>query len=214
MKKRLITLIMASVMTLTLISCGEAKDESEQAINDNQISESINDGNNNESDKNTGVNKISKDEAIKIHEETINRLESFYNKYNLPYEKSNVYNEEVEVAELSFNDTIAIAQGLDIKSITASKYDLTSKFAVNAAIELKWESDMILSETIVSEYSKVITNENIDFKNIDEIVKKYIDNPDDNYVSENIQVGNYDICVYMGTVDCLLVTIESNYEVK
>ena len=34
MKKRLITLIMASVMTLTLISCGEAKDESEQAIND------------------------------------------------------------------------------------------------------------------------------------------------------------------------------------
>lgn len=214
MKKRLITLVMASIMTLTLISCVEAKDGNEQAINDKQISESINDKNNKKSNKDIEANKISKDEVIEIHDKTINRLEGFYNKYNLPYRKNNVYNKEVEVSELSFNSALAEQNGLDLKNIEAAKYDLTEKFTVNSAIELKWQSDMILSETIVPEYCKAITNEEINFKDIDEIVKKYVATPENNSVSETFEVGNYNIKVTMTDVNYLRVFIKSNYEVS
>ena len=214
MKKRLITLIMASIMTLTLISCDEAKDGNEQSINDNQISENITEGDNKESNKDTGSNKISKDEVIEIHEETINRLESFYNKYNLPYRKNNVYNKEVEVSELSFNSALAEQKGLDLKNIEAAKYALTEKFTVNSAIELKWQSDMILSETIVPDFCKAITNEEIDFKDIDKIVEKYLATPENNSVSETFEVGIYNIKVTMTDVNYLRVFIKSNYEVS
>lgn len=57
---------MASIMTLTLISCDEAKDENEQSLNDNQISENITEGDNKESNKNTEANKISKVDCLLV----------------------------------------------------------------------------------------------------------------------------------------------------
>lgn len=73
---------------------------------------------------------------------------------------------------------------------------------------------MTLLETIASEYVKIVTDEDVDFKRFDEIIKSYVSNPDNNSVSETFEVGNYNIKVYMGEVDYLKVLIKSNCEVK
>lgn len=217
MKKKLIVMMIISMMSFTLMSCGNKKEAGVAPSNSvaNNLTTTTSDQGDNGEKK---LNKITKDEAIKIHEDNIVRLKAFYDNNNIPYVVRDIYNATVAEGNICFEASRAEYENINVGNLDFSTYDFSKECVISADISLYWNDNLDLNNSLAVEYTEAILNEKIDFteamKEVNTFVKNYKENPSTPSLKYKIETENYVAEVGMIDMDSIGVSILSTYEVE
>lgn len=220
MKKKIITIMIASIMAGAFVGCG-AKGE-EKNIDNNATNVNVQESNKEEgketSDSSTKTVKVTEDELKKINAGNIERLKAFYKSNGLPCYTDNLYNSSVDEARIYFSTGDAEVHNIDTKGMVLGEYQYLNTFSIQASINLVNDDDLDLNNSLAVGYCEAIVNEKIDFSDIMKDLKEYKDNFTERSekFSKAIETENYTVTVVLTPLDLskVGVNIISKYEVK
>ena len=218
MKKKIITIMIASIMAGAFVGCG-AKGE-EKNIDNNATNVNVQESNKEEgketSDSSTKTVKVTEDELKKINANNIERLKAFYKNNDLPSYTDNKYNTSVDEARIYFSTADVKANNIDANGMVLGEYQYLNTFSIQASIGLANDDDLDLNNSLAVGYCEAIVNEKIDFSDIMKHFKEYKDNFTERSekFSEAIETENYTVTVLSRNLDKVVVKVVSKYEVK
>ena len=220
MKTKLISLMIASMMAVSLVACGDKKEADNTSNNNKTVtsaSDNSNYSNNEKDDKNSDETvKVTEDELKKINSENIERLKAFYDKNGLPYSTDNKYNSSVEEARIYLRTAKLEENNIDTKGMRKGEYQYLQDYKIQASISMEFYDELDLNNSLLKEYCEAIVNDNLDFSKIDKSLEEYKKNFSDNSSKfiEVINTDNYSIQIAAVDNEVYGATILSKFEIK
>ena len=183
MKKKFLVAIIVSIFTTFLIGCNNIEKSNE--ANNGYIKNDTNENYNREGSDN--LIRISKEEAIKINAEIVERLKCFYENNNIPYDLDNLYNDSVDVSRVTISGEKVERNGIDTKDMDMAEYVFYEDLNIDSYIELINESGVDLNNSIGEEYCEAITGEDVDFTEVINEINKYFNSSSTEYFRKKIE---------------------------
>ena len=222
MKKKLISLMIVTMMAVSLVACADKKEANNTSSNNKTVTSNSNEDSDNNKEKdaedNNGTVKVTEDELKEISNENIERLKVFYEKYGLPYSTDNKYNNSVDESRINLVTANVEARNIDTKGVRLIEYQYVNNFTIQATLVCKRSegADLDLNNSLAKEYAEAIVNEDLDFSDAQKELEKYYENYTN--VSKKfeykIETENYTVTLAAVDNEEYGVNIYSKYEVK
>ena len=214
MKRKILFMIIMTITTISLVACSNDKKIGNKVeVSDTENINSIED--NNDTETNDDIVKLSKEEAIEVNSKSIDRLIKFYESNNIPYDIDNLYNNSVEMSRISLSSEKVKQTNADTKNIDRADYRFYEELNIDSFIDLISEDGIDLNESIAKEYCEAIIGEKVDFTTIMNEINEYLDKGHNGErFSKKIEYKLYTLEILCNSFDRIVVNIDSKYEIK
>lgn len=220
MKRKILTLIIVGIMSMSLVACGEKKEGTTSSNNNNNNNKTVtSNGNKNDDKEEDNAHKITEDEMKKISNNNIERLKAFYEKHGLPAYTDNLYNNSVDEARIYLSTADLYADKIDSKGMSQGEYQyVNSNFTIQASITIAVAEgeEIDINNSLAKEYAEAIVNGEVDFSDAQKKLQEYYNNftSTSKKFEEVIENEEYRIRVLAVGTDRYVVDFYSKYEVK
>lgn len=216
MKKKLITMILISMMTVILVGCGSSEEKSSGKSNDSSINNQVEVNEEDEDLKEAETVKLTKDEIIEMNDNSIAVLKSFFDANGMPYKVGNTYNKSVDEAEICLYDREVEENDVDTKNVKDTDYFFMDDYTIQGSISFNYTEGFNIEDSLATVYCKAVTDEDIDISSVLKKLQEYMDNYNERSGKflEKVESGKFVIEIKTTDNTGFIINIDSKYEVK